>query len=156
MSEIISIDPLVILVSMLNTFVLFLIIKHFLFDKVNAVLAERQKDIENAIQDAETQKHKAYKTLKECEDKITLTNEEAIQIVSRARRKGESIVFEAQAQATDIKNKAAKDIEFEKHRAVIDLKDEISELAIFAAAKITQKEFDEEANKKLIEEFLAM
>ena len=44
-TEFLSIDLTTIIATLLNTLILFLVLKHFLFDKVNKVIEDRKNDV---------------------------------------------------------------------------------------------------------------
>ena len=52
-----TIDPVTMIATLLNTLILFLVLKHFLFKPVNKILDERKEKVE--------------KTYKEADDKLT-------------------------------------------------------------------------------------
>ena len=63
-------------------------------------------------------------------------------------------MFAAKNEAAGIISKANEDIEREKKRAVNQIKDEISEIAIAVAEKVVEKEITTKDNDRLIEEFI--
>ena len=63
-------------------------------------------------------------------------------------------MFAAKNEAAGIVAKANEDIEREKKRAVNQIKDEISEIAIAVAEKVVEKEITTKDNDRLIEEFI--
>lgn len=154
MSGIISIDPLVILISALNLVVLFLIFKRFLFDRVNAVLESRKRDIEKSLSDADAKHQEAINEYNEYRRKIAASSDEARIIVNQARQNGDKIIEEARQEVKDIKVRAGEQLELDKQRAKLELHDELSEIVILAASKVVRKEIDRDANKEILEEFL--
>ena len=53
-----------------------------------------------------------------------------------------------------ITEKANKDIEIEKKRAINEIKNDISDIAIMIASKVVEKDIDEKDHQRLIEEFI--
>ena len=152
--EFLSIDPGTIVGTLLNTLILFLVIKHFLFGKVNKILEDRQKYVEDSYSEADTAK--ALEA--EYDEKIRNAKEESADIIRnatlKAQQRSDEIVFAAKNEAAGIISKANEDIEREKKRAVNQIKDEISEIAIAVAEKVVEKEITTKDNDRLIEEFI--
>ena len=153
-----SIDLTTILGTILNTLILFLVLKHFLFDKVNAVLESRRNEVVKTYEDAD----KAYANAKQLEteynDKLSAAKEESAEIVKNAAKKAqlrsEEIISDAKNEAKGIMDKAEADIEKEKKRAVNQIKDEISDIAMSIASNVVEKELDAKTHEQLIENFI--
>ncbi len=156
--EFFSIDPTSIIGTLLNTLILFMVLKHFLFDKVNAVLEARKNEVKQTYEDADTAKTAAEEMKAEYTEKLASAKEESAEIIKnaskKAQKRSDEIIDEAKAEAANLKNKAAADIEKEKKRAVNQIKDEISDIAISIAEKVVSKEIDQKTHEKLIEDFI--
>lgn len=157
-TDFISIEPSTIAFTLLNLLILFLFVRHFLFDKINSVLESRQNEVQKAFDDAEQATEKARQLEEEYSDKILKAKEESAEIVKNATKKAQlrsdDIIYEAKTEAGSIISKANSDIEREKKRAINQMKDEISDMALAIASKVIEKEIDEKDNDKLIEEFI--
>ncbi len=157
-TEFLSIEPGTIIFTLFNLLILFLFIRHFLFNKINAVLESRQNEVQKAFDDAEQATEKAKQLEEEYSDKILKAKEESAEIVKNATKKAQlrsdDIINEAKTDAGNIISKANSDIEREKKRAINQMKDEISDMALAIASKVIEKEIDDKDNDKLIEEFI--
>lgn len=157
-TDFMSIEPSTIVFTLLNLLILFLFVRHFLFEKINAVLESRQNEVQKAFDDAEQATEKAKQLEEEYSDKILKAKEESAEIVKNATKKAQlrsdDIINEAKTDAGNIISKANSDIEREKKRAINQMKDEISDMALAIASKVIEKEIDEKDNDKLIEEFI--
>jgi vacuolar-type H+-ATPase subunit H len=67
----------------------------------------------------------------------------------------EEIVRQANREADAIREKAARDIEREKKKALNDAKDEISSIALEIAGKVVGEAMDGEQQQRLVDKFLA-
>lgn len=156
--EFFSIDPTTIVGTLLNALILFLVIKHFLFDKVNAVLEARKNEVEKTYSDADESLKNARALETEYTDKLQGAKEESAEIIKNATRKAQTrsdeIIDGAKEEARSLINKANADIEKEKKRAVNQIKDEISDIAMSIAEKVVEKEIDPQTHEKLVEEFI--
>ena len=147
-----------IIATLLNALILFFVFKRFLFDKVNAILDERNKEVVKSYEDADSALANAKSIEVEYTEKLASAKEESAEIVKNATKKAtvryDEIVSEAKDDARGIVDKANADIEKEKKRAVNQIKDEISDIAMSIAEKVVVKELDAKSHEKLIEEFI--
>ena len=152
------IDLTTIIATLLNTLILFLILKHFLFDKVNKVIDDRQKEIQDSYDRADEAEKNAQKLEADYNEKIGQAKEESAEIIRDATRKAQvradEIIDEARVEARGIRTNAENEIEREKKIAVNAIKDEISQIAFSAAAAVVEKDLTSEDNEKLIERFI--
>ena len=137
----VTIDPGTIVFTLINTLIIFILFKVFLFKPVGKILDKR-----NA------------KTEQEYIEKLAKAKEEAADIMKqatlRAQKREEEIVNEANQKAAEIKARAEENIERDKQRAVNDIKDEISDIVIMAASKVVEKEISAKDNEAIIADFL--
>lgn len=154
-----SIDPGTILFTLTNTLILFLVLKHFLFGRVNKMLEERQKSVSDTYEEADKAKEDALALKADYTEKLSAAKEESAEIVKnatqRAQTRSDEIIFAAKDEAAGIISKANSDIEREKKRAVNQIKDEISDIAMAVASKVVDKEINSDDNERLIDEFIS-
>ena len=157
--EFFSIDLTTIVGTILNTLILFLVIKHFLFDRVNAVLESRKTEVAKTYEDADNALTNAKQLESEYTEKLSAAKEESAEIVKNATKKAqarsEEIISEARDEAKGLLDKAEADIEKEKKRAVNQIKDEISDIALSIASSVVSKELDAKTHEQLIESFIS-
>ena len=153
-----SIDLTTIVGSILNVLILFFVLKHFLFDKVNAVLDSRKTEVAKTYEDADAALSNAKQLESEYTEKLSAAKEESAEIVKNATKKAQSrsdeIIAEARDEARGIVDKANADVEKEKKRVVNQIKDEISDMALSIASRVVSKEIDGKTHEKLIESFI--
>jgi len=151
-------EPTTIIATLLNTLILFLAFKHFLFDKVNAVLDARNNEVTKTYAEADTALENAQKMEADYVEKLSAAKEESAEIVKKAtktaQKRADEIEAGAKEDARKIIEKAGSDVEREKKRAVNQIKNEISDIAISIAEKVVSKELDASAHDKLIEDFI--
>ena len=157
-TDFMSIDLTTIIATLLNTLILFFVLKHFLFDKVNKVVDERQKEIQDSYDRAEEAEKNAQKLEADYNEKIGQAKQEGAEIIRDATKKAQAradeIIDEARVEAKSIRTNAENEIEREKKIAVNAIKDEISQIAFSAAAAVVEKDLTSEDNEKLIEKFI--
>lgn len=157
-TEFLTISPATIILTLANTLILFLVLKHFLFDKVNKVIEDRQAEISQSYDEADKAQKKAETLAAEYDEKISAAKEEGAQIVRnatlKAQQRSDEMIAEARVQAKGIVDSANDEIERERKIAINQLKDEIAELAVSAAAAVAEKEISVSDNEKLVESFI--
>ncbi|SHJ74453.1 F-type H+-transporting ATPase subunit b [Dethiosulfatibacter aminovorans DSM 17477] len=144
--------------QILNTFILYLLLKKFLFAPVTEVIEAREKSISDSLNDAERISNEAEKYKVEYYGKLQSAEEEGREIIAKATRnadeKSNNMIKEAREMVARQKEKAEADIEVEKKKAINEIKDEISSLAILAASKVLENEVDEDTNKTIVNKFI--
>ena len=156
--EFFSIDATTIVGTLANLLILFFVVKHFLFDKVNAILEARKTEVENTYEEADTKVKNAEELEAEYTEKLAGAKEESAEIIKnatkKAQKRSDEIISEAQNEAREITVKANADIEKEKKRAVNQIKDDIADIAISIAEKVVSKEIDPKTHEELIDSFI--
>ncbi|MBR3998274.1 MAG: F0F1 ATP synthase subunit B [Clostridia bacterium] len=156
--ELISLNIWHIIATIGNLLVLTWIIKKLLWDRVQAVLAERRNQVDTIYQEAETSRSEAEQNMLLYRNKLDHADEEADSIIrqatERADRLSDEIVADAEKKAADAIRKADADIELEKKKAMNELKDEISGISVQIARSVVQREIKEEDHKELIDSFI--
>ena len=156
--ELISLNIWHIIATIGNLLVLTWIIKKLLWDRVQAVLAERRNQVDTIYQEAEVSRSEAEQNMLLYRNKLDHADEEADSIIrqatERADRLSDEIVADAEKKAADAIRKADADIEMEKKKAMNELKDEISGISVQIAQSVVEREIREEDHKELIDSFI--
>ncbi len=144
--------------QILNLFIQMYLFKRFLFKPIMNILAKRQAEVDAIYDEANTANTAAQEAKSDYEAHLTAAHEEIKTITARAvqdaQTRGDELVAAARAEAQAIRTKADADIAQERKKAVNEMKDELSSLAVDLASKITQKEIREEDHAALIESFI--
>lgn len=153
-----SIDTGTILFTLLNTLILFLGLKHFLFKPVQKILAERQEAVDQSLKDAEDARTRAEEAELEYKEKLTAAQEESAELVRtatrRAQQRSDEIIAGAKADAASIRQQNEDELMRERRRAQIELRSEVAGLAVSVAEKVVEREINPEDHARLIDEFI--
>ena len=145
--------------TIVNILVLFLLLKHFLFKPITEMMESRTAEIENNLKDAEDQKQKASELTAQYEEKLQGAHAEAAQIVSEARQRGQreydAILKTAGQDAQKEQERVRADMEREREEMLRGVQENVTELVLLTASKLSQKELDEESDRKLMDSFLS-
>ncbi|HEV7388901.1 MAG TPA: F0F1 ATP synthase subunit B [Gemmatimonadaceae bacterium] len=139
--------------------ILFIILGKFVFPKITAAVEAREKALEEAIEGAKRDREAAAVALAEQLKQIEAARVEAQKIIVEGRQVGEKVrvqmIEETQQQQQQMLERARREIEQEKERAIAEMRREAVELAIAGASKVIEKNLDDQANRKIVESFLA-
>ena len=156
--SLVAVEPFTLIVTILNLFLQIFLIKKFLLDKVMQVLDQRREAADKEISEAENARLEAQSIKETYENNMKQAKEEAGQILAHARKtadeRSEEIIRDAQAQAVQLKQKAAEDIAQEKKKALNDAKDEISGIAMAIAGKVVGRSLNEQDQAQLVDAFI--
>ncbi len=154
----ISIDVWTCLFMLGNLLVLYWIMKKFLFGPIRVMIVERQKEIDDLYADANQSKEAAAELKEQYETRLAEANEEKEEILRNAYRKAqlreEEILREAQDKAAQTMRRADEQIELEKKRAMNEIKDDVSGMAIEIASAVLARDIKQKEHRDLIDSFI--
>ena len=138
--------------------VLYLILKHFFFEKVHKFMEARKAAVQDNLDRAKATEEEAQALLSEYQATLSNAEEEKRAIIKKAKaeadRRADAIVGEAKIQAQRIVWEAHENMRAEEEKAVVRLKKEVSSLAVLAAERIMQRELDEKSQQALVDQVL--
>ena len=153
-----GVNPWTALFILLNTLTIFLVAKKFLFGPVMQMIEDRQKEIDNIYEQADTAKAEAQALETEYKQKLSVASETSERIVkeavARGQKREEEILRQANAEISIMLEKASADIAMEKKKAINDAKDEISDIAMAIAEKVVGRELNAADQAKLVDSFI--
>ena len=154
----IGLNPWAALFTLCNLVIVFLILKKFLFQPVNKMIDDRQREIDELYNDAANAKSEAETLRADYDRKLTEAKSASAEIISEANleanRRSEEILRQARIDAEALREKAGVDIALERKRAINEAKGEISRIALDIAEKVVERELDSADQERLIEGFL--
>lgn len=141
-----------------NLLILYFFLKKILFKPVKNMIDSRQKEVDDMYSSAEAAENNAKALEAEYTEKLAAANAEGEEIIRQAQRRAilreEEIIKEAEATADRIIERAGEEIELERRRAVNDIKDEVSAMAISIAEAVIERDISEGEHKELIDSFI--
>ena len=156
--DVISVNLWQILISLINLFLLFLILKKFLFKPVKKVLDKRQSELDEQYAAAENARSQANEDRKAWEQKLSLANEQADAILQsatdNAKYRGDKMISEAKERADAIIRTAQNEAELERKKAADGIKREIVEVSGALTEKMLEREINTEDHRTLINSFI--
>jgi len=139
--------------------ILFAILGKLVLPKILAAVEAREKALEDAIEGAKRDREEASRMLAEQQRQIETARGEAQKLIVEGRQVGEKLradmIEETQQQQQAMLERARREIETEKQRAISEMRREAIELAIAGASKVIEKNLDDQSNRKIVESFLS-
>ena len=156
--DIINVNIWLILISLCNLVILFLILKKFLFKPVKKVMEQRQAEYDAKFAEADDKLKDAEAVKAALDEKFSHADEEADLIIKEAKdnaaRRGDAIVNEAKEKAGYIVKNAEEEAELRRRRSENAIKDEIADVSVEIAKRIIGREVSEEDHRRLLDEFI--
>ena len=126
---------------------------------ITKMMESRTAEIENNLKDAEEQKAKARELTAHYEEKLEGARAEAAQIVSDARQRGQqeysNILKTATQDAQKERERSRAEMAQEREDMLRGVQENVTELVLLTASKLSQKELDQESDRKLVDSFLS-
>jgi F-type H+-transporting ATPase subunit b len=121
-------------------------------------MAARTQRIRDNLDEAERTKAEAQRILEEYQLQLADAKNESARIIDEARSTAEQmrrdLMVRAEAEVNELRDRTRQEIEAAQHRAVADLRSQVSELAIGAAEVVVQKNLDRDTNRALVERYI--
>lgn len=156
--EFLNINVFTALFTLVNTIVLFVVLKKFLFLPVMKMIYDRQQEIDSMYAEADEAKQQVQQLRSEYEGKLAEAQQTGDRLVKEAMARGqqrqEELLRQANAEADAIRHKAEADIAREKKKAVDDAKSEIAGLAVDIAGKVVERSLDGQEHAALVDRFI--
>ena len=161
MERLINFDPQWIsdvVITGINIFILFFAMSYLLFNPARDFLEKRRQKIAGDLETARSSKESAVALKAEYEEKLKAIDKEAEAILDEARKQAKKqeaeILEEARNEANCIIERANREIDLEKKKALEDVKTEIVSIASLMAEKAVAASMDINIQDSLIEETL--
>jgi F-type H+-transporting ATPase subunit b len=139
--------------------ILFFILGKFVFPKITAAVEAREKALEDAIEGAKRDREEAAKYLEEQRAAIEAARNDAAKILAEGRSTGEKLrgemMEETRVQQQEMLDRARREIEAERNRAIAEMRREAVDLAIAGASRVIEKNLDQKSNRDIVEKFLS-
>ena len=130
----------------------------FVFGPITKALAERDQRVVEAARAAEEARRQAEEAVANARAEREQARAEARRLVQeateRAERQAQEAIRQARTEAERQLEAAREDIENEKRRALLEIRQEVVELTIASAERILRRDLDDEAHRRMVQEFL--
>jgi F-type H+-transporting ATPase subunit b len=143
----------------ISFFALFIVLRAKAFPAIRASLKAREDRIRADLEAAEAAKVEAQELLEEYQRQLADARNEAGRIIEEARRSAEQVrrdlIGKAEAEAAELRARAQADIDATIEQARADLQRQMADFAISLAEKIVERSLDRDAQRDLIQRYIA-
>ena len=143
---------------LISTIVFVILMQKYLVPPIMKALEDRESRIKDSLESAEKALARAEeiskdneKALRDAEIRAQKIRKEAIEDAEVLRSEK---IEKAKAEAAKMLEDARSTIEQEKKRALLELRNEVAELAVKSASIIIDSELDEKKNSQLVDSFI--
>ncbi len=146
--------------STLVLFVIFaFVLAKFAWKPLLQMIEEREKSIRESVESAQKASADAQSLLEKHKEMLREAGREREEILRKALQEAETLKADletkARTEGEQIIQRAKEQVEREKVAAIRELRSQVADLAIDAAARIVTSSLTPEAQRKLVEEFVA-
>lgn len=156
--EVISVNLWLMLISLANLGIIYLMFKRFLFKPVKNVIAKRQEAIDSWYREADEARQSAAQSRDQYAQKLAGAQAEADGMIQAAAmtagRRGDRIVEEARQRADGIIHQAQAEAELEKKKAQETIRREIADVSTALTEKLLGREMSGGDHRAMINAFL--
>ncbi|HNW55630.1 MAG TPA: F0F1 ATP synthase subunit B [bacterium] len=144
------------LTNLVNFGLIVWLLAKFLWPSIAKAINERQRIIDQGLDDAEAAKEHLAKGQADYQAKLVEANREAKEIVRQADERGQQIKTvaqtEAQKEAEALKQRVASELNQEKEQMTAAVRQESAQLVAAAMEKVLQEKLDSAADEKMIKQ----
>lgn len=144
--------------TFVDLIVLYVLMKKFLFARVQKVLDQRQEMIQGQMDHAKEQEALANQNLQQAQETVENATKEAREkaqrILEAASKKEKEQLLASEEEAKRILISSRKQAEQERKKLLADTQDEMVTIAMLAARKAVGNNINEEKEKALFEDLL--
>lgn len=139
--------------------VLFFLLSRFAYPKLLGAVEAREKSLQDALDAAKRDREEAGRLLAEHRAQIEGARADAQRLIAEGRAVAEKmrtdLLEQTHREQQEMLERARREIEAEKERAIAHLRREAIDLAIAGASKVIEENLDSKRNRQLVESYLS-
>ncbi len=146
------------IMQIINTVILFVSLRKFLFEPVSEFMKKREKEIADGYEQVKMMQINAEKLQKQYELKMSQIEDKGSKIIKEASAKADArakqIIRDSEMEVAKMKENAQSDIEQEQLKAINELKDDIASMVVLATSQIIQSDVSVDGHRQLISQII--
>ncbi len=158
MEDLLKPDFGVLLLTVCNFLLLVFLLKKFAWGPVIGALEKRENQIESDKQTAAAARQSAEELKKELDERLAQISNEATQKMAAAVKAGEAqkeqLLAQAKEQTERMLQQAKDQLEAEKNKALADVRGEIAQLSLLAAARVMERQVTDDTADQIVAQVL--
>jgi len=157
-SNLLSVDWTLFIATVVAFALFAAILAKFAWGPLLKIVDDREKAIREQVDSAEKAAADAKATLAEHQELLRGAGRERDEVLARASKDAEALRAElqtkARADADQILARAREQMQREKDQAVAELRAQVADIAIEAASRIVKSSLSDEAQRKLVDDYI--
>lgn len=158
-NPLLSPDPGTMIWTIVTFLILLVVLRVFAWKPVLGLLEEREKTIKDSLETAKKAKAEAEAHMAESREAMKKARQEMASVIEKGQKEAErlrqELMEKAQKDAEETRKRGLEEIEREKRAAVTEIRKSAADLAVAAAGRIVSSSMDENAQRKLVADFLS-
>jgi len=139
--------------------ILMLVLSRYAFGPLTRAVEAREKALQDALDAAKADRDAAAKLLSEHQAQIEAARDEAQKYIAEGRAVAEKMrgdmIEQTRKEQQEMLERARRDIESEKDKAISQLRREAVDLALAGASKVIEQNLESQKNRQLVESYLS-
>jgi F-type H+-transporting ATPase subunit b len=131
----------------------------FLFRPIQGILAARQDEVRSTLEQAAADRRAMEQSRREYEQRLATIEAEAREKIQGALKEAQvlkdEVIASAHADAERIVRRGEEEIRREKEKALVELREQVADMAVMAAGKILGSAIDDRQHRALIQDFVS-
>ena len=152
-------EPGLIIWTFISFIILLILLWKVAYKPITKALRNREDSIRDSLEEAKKTRESAEALLEDYKKQLAQAREEAQKILAEGKMMGENIkkeiIQKAHEESNQIVKRAQEEIEFQKEKALMELKEKIADLSIMAASKVIEKALDKKDHEQLLDEYIS-
>jgi F-type H+-transporting ATPase subunit b len=148
----------VLIIQIAGFLILYLLLRRFLFGPVAGMLRARQEEVEAGLKAAEDARAEAVRLSQDKDQILAQAREEGRGVVQKAVQEAQKararLLAEAQEERAALLARGRSMLEVERKQTVLELRQQVSDLALMAASRAISETLDEAAQRRVVDAFI--
>ena len=152
------VTPIDMLLVFISTLLIVWITKKFFWSYIKNYLDNRENYIKQQIESANSNLNESIETNNLAKVELNQIRNNANSIIEDAKRDAIALANKSKEdtliEINNMKKRASDEIDSFKVKAILEIKDEISDIALVTASKIVKKELNDDTKNKYFQDFI--
>jgi F-type H+-transporting ATPase subunit b len=152
-------EPGLMIWTAISFIILLVLLWKVTYKPITKALKNREDSIRDSLEEAKKTRESAEALLEDYKKQLAQAREEAQKILSEGKTLGENVkkevIQKAHEESNQIVKRAQEEIEFQKEKALMELKERLADLSIMAASKVIEKALDKKDHEQLLDEYIS-
>jgi F-type H+-transporting ATPase subunit b len=139
--------------------ILLWVLYKYAFPPILETLETRERKIRESLEQAERLRVEAERRMQEYEAKLIVASRDAEAVLIQAKERAQRLLDENEqrlvAEAERVKADAAREIDQERRKAIQDIRNQATELALLVAEKVVERSLTDADHRRFADEALA-